>query len=107
MPRNITMRQFQIFTAVYAFSFSIEQVKAEDRFLVDEGKAYAEIIISESPARSTRRWPIRCVNPGDGISEWNEALSTAAGAGRRLVICIESFRAGVANVSAPQEAAEW
>ncbi|MFT5091653.1 MAG: hypothetical protein ACI93T_000467 [Porticoccaceae bacterium] len=27
------------------------QVKAEDRFLVDEGKAYAEIIISESPAR--------------------------------------------------------
>jgi hypothetical protein len=29
-------------------------VKAEDQFLVDEGKAYAEIIISESPARSTR-----------------------------------------------------
>jgi len=28
--------------------------KAEDQFLVDEGKAYAEIIISESPARSTR-----------------------------------------------------
>jgi hypothetical protein len=30
------------------------QVKAEDQFLVDEGKAYAEIIIRESPARSTR-----------------------------------------------------
>ena len=27
------------------------QVKAEDRFLVDEGKAYAEIIISETPTR--------------------------------------------------------
>jgi hypothetical protein len=30
------------------------QVKAEAPILVDEGKDYAEIIISESPARSTR-----------------------------------------------------
>jgi hypothetical protein len=30
------------------------QVKAEDQLLVDDGKAYAEIIVSESPARSTR-----------------------------------------------------
>jgi len=54
MPRDITMKQFRIVTAVCAFSLSIAQVNAEDRFLVDEGKAYAEIIISESPARSTR-----------------------------------------------------
>ena len=54
MPRDITMKPFRIVTAVCAFSLSIAQVNAEDRFLVDEGKAYAEIIISESPARSTR-----------------------------------------------------
>lgn len=30
------------------------QAKAEDRFLVDEGKAFAEIIIRDSPANSTR-----------------------------------------------------
>jgi hypothetical protein len=54
MPRDITMKQLRIVTAVCAFSLSMAQVKAEDRFLVDEGKAYAEIIISESPARSTR-----------------------------------------------------
>jgi len=54
MFRDITMRQLHIVTAVCAFSLSIAQVKAEDRFLVDEGKVYAEIIISESPARSTR-----------------------------------------------------
>jgi len=54
MPRDITMKQLRIFTAVCAFSLSMAQVKAEDQFLVDEGKAYAEIIISESPARSTR-----------------------------------------------------
>jgi hypothetical protein len=54
MPRNITMKRLRIVTAVCAFSLSIAQVNAGDRFLVDEGKAYAEIIISESPARSTR-----------------------------------------------------
>ena len=48
------MKQLRIVTAVCAFSLSIAQVNAEDRFLVDEGKAYAESIISESPARSTR-----------------------------------------------------
>jgi hypothetical protein len=48
------MKQLRIVTAVCALSLSIAQVNAEDRFLVDEGKAYAEIIISESPARSTR-----------------------------------------------------
>jgi hypothetical protein len=47
------MKQLRIATAVCAFSLSIAQVNAEDRFLVDEGKAYAEIIISESKARST------------------------------------------------------
>ena len=52
--RDITMKQVRIVTAVCAFSLSIAQANAEDRFLVDEGKAYAEIIISESPARSTR-----------------------------------------------------
>jgi hypothetical protein len=50
----MTMKQVRIVTAVCAFSLSMAQVKAEDQFLVDEGKAYAEIIISESPARSTR-----------------------------------------------------
>jgi hypothetical protein len=54
MPRDITMQQLRIITAVCAFSLSMAQVKAEDQFLVDEGKANAEIIISESPARSTR-----------------------------------------------------
>jgi hypothetical protein len=54
MPRDITMKQLRIVTVVCAFSLSIAQVNAEDQFLVDEGKAYAEIIISESPARSTR-----------------------------------------------------
>ncbi len=48
------MKQLRMVAAVCAFSLSMAQVKAEDRFLVDEGKAYAEIIISESPARSTR-----------------------------------------------------
>jgi hypothetical protein len=51
LPRDITMKQFRIVTAVCAFSLSIAQVNAEDRFLVDDGKAYAEIIISESPTR--------------------------------------------------------
>ena len=54
MPRDITMKQLRIVTAVCAFSLSMAQVNAEDQFLVDDGKAYAEIIISESPARSTR-----------------------------------------------------
>jgi hypothetical protein len=54
MPRDINVKQFRIIAAVCAFSLSIAQVKAEDPFLVDEGKANAEIIISESPARSTR-----------------------------------------------------
>ena len=48
------MKQFRIVTAVCAFSLSIAQVNAEDQLLVDEGKAYAEIIISDSPARSMR-----------------------------------------------------
>jgi len=54
MPRDITMKQIRIITTVCAFSLSIAQVKGEDQFLVDDGKANAEIIISESPARSTR-----------------------------------------------------
>jgi hypothetical protein len=54
MPRDITMKQLRILGVVCAFSLSMAQVNAEDQFLVDEGKAYAEIIISESPARSTR-----------------------------------------------------
>ena len=54
MPRDIIMKQLRIVAAVCAFSLSMAQVKAEDRFLVDEGKTYAEIIVSESPARSTR-----------------------------------------------------
>ncbi|MGZ0174733.1 MAG: hypothetical protein ACKVHE_34985, partial [Planctomycetales bacterium] len=48
------MKLLRIVTVVCAFSLSIAQVKAEDQFLVDEGKANAEIIISESPPRSTR-----------------------------------------------------
>lgn len=51
--RYITMKHLRI-VSVVAFSLSIVQVKAEDQFLVDEGKANAQIIISESPARSTR-----------------------------------------------------
>ena len=51
MPRDITVKQIRIVTAVCAFSLSMAQVNAEDQFLVGEGKAYAEIIISESPAR--------------------------------------------------------
>lgn len=45
------MKQLRIVTAMCAFNLSIAQVKAEDRFLVDDGTAYAEIIISESPMR--------------------------------------------------------
>jgi hypothetical protein len=48
------MKQLRIVTVVCAFSLSITQVNAEDRFLVVEGEANAEIIISESPGRSTR-----------------------------------------------------
>ena len=54
MPRDVTMKQLRIVTAVCAFGHSIAQVNAEDQFLVDGGKAYAENIISESPPRSTR-----------------------------------------------------
>ena len=54
LPRDITMKQLRIVTVVCAFSLSMARVKAEDQFLVDDGKANAEIIISESPARSTR-----------------------------------------------------
>ena len=54
LPRDINMKQLRIVAAVCAFSLSIAQVNAEDQFLVDEAKAYAEIIISDSPARSTR-----------------------------------------------------
>ena len=45
MPRDITMKQLRIVT-VCAFSLSIAQVKAEDQFLVDEGKANAAFIRS-------------------------------------------------------------
>ena len=45
------MEQLRILSVVCAFSLSIAQVNAEDQFLVDDGKAYAEIIISESPTR--------------------------------------------------------
>ncbi|NQV28656.1 MAG: hypothetical protein HQ518_30255 [Rhodopirellula sp.] len=45
------MKPLRILTAVCAFSLSIAQVKAEDRFLVDDGKRYAEIIISEASTR--------------------------------------------------------
>ena len=48
------MKQLRIVAAVCAFSLCLAQVNAKDRFLVDDGKAYAEIIISEFPARSTR-----------------------------------------------------
>ena len=41
MPRDITMKQLQIVTAGCAFSVFIAQVKAEDQFLVEKGKAYA------------------------------------------------------------------
>jgi hypothetical protein len=59
MPRDITMKQLRIVTALFAFSLSIVQVEAEEQFLVDEGKVYAEIIISETPARSTRLLDLR------------------------------------------------
>ena len=42
---------FELLPPSAHISLSIVQVEAEDQFLVDEGKAYAEIIISESPAR--------------------------------------------------------
>jgi len=48
------MKQLRILSVVCPFSLSIGQVNDEDRFLVDEGKACAEMIISEAPARSTR-----------------------------------------------------
>jgi hypothetical protein len=49
--RDITKQQLRFVTVVCAFSLFIAQAKAEDRFLVDEGMAYVEIIVSESPAR--------------------------------------------------------
>lgn len=48
------MKQLRIVTAVCVFSLFVVQAQAEDQFIVDEGKAYPEIIISESPACSTR-----------------------------------------------------
>ena len=54
MHRDVTLKQLRVVTAVCAFSLSIAPVNAEDQFLVDEGKAYAEIIISAAPARSRR-----------------------------------------------------
>lgn len=48
------MKQLRIVAIVCVFSLSIAQANAEDQFLVEDGKAYAEIIVSESPARSTR-----------------------------------------------------
>ena len=57
LPRDITMKQLRIVAAVCAFSLSMAQVKAEDQFLVDEGKANAGIIISESPARGFQSEP--------------------------------------------------
>jgi hypothetical protein len=53
-PRDVALKRLRIAAAVCAFSLSIAQVNAEDQFLVDGWKAYAEIIISESSARSTR-----------------------------------------------------
>jgi hypothetical protein len=46
MPRVVTMKQLRIFTVVCAFSLSMAQVKAEDQFLVDDGKAYAAFTMS-------------------------------------------------------------
>jgi len=54
IARHINMKQLRIVTAVYVFSLFVVQAQAEDQFIVDEGKAYPEIIISESPACSTR-----------------------------------------------------
>jgi hypothetical protein len=68
MPRDITVKQLRIVAAVCAFSLSIAQAKAEDRFLVDEGKAYAEIIISESPARLRRPKPRRPPVSENGVA---------------------------------------
>jgi len=51
MLRDIHMKPLRIVTADCACSLSIAHVKAEEQFLVDEGTAHAEIIISESPTR--------------------------------------------------------
>ncbi|MGZ0173729.1 MAG: hypothetical protein ACKVHE_29790 [Planctomycetales bacterium] len=72
------MKQLRIVTAVCTLSLSMAQVKAEDQFLGGDGKANAEIIISESPARlaaaelqtyvakiSGARLPIRAEPPAE------------------------------------------
>ena len=51
MPRDVTMKQLRIAAAVCGLSLCIAQANAEDHFLVDEGKTYAEVIISEVSAR--------------------------------------------------------
>lgn len=70
LPRDITMKQLlRIVTTACAFSLSIAQVKAEDRFLVDRGKANAEIIISEAPARLAAAELQTCVAKISEVSE--------------------------------------
>jgi hypothetical protein len=52
-PEYITLKHLQIVTLVCAFSLSIVPVKAEDQFLLADGKTFTDIIISEPPASST------------------------------------------------------
>jgi hypothetical protein len=60
------MKQLRIVTAVCTFGLSIAQVNAEDQLLVDEGKAYIEIVISEARARSTVTELQTCVAKNSG-----------------------------------------
>ena len=58
MPQDVTMKQPRNHISSATIELLMKDFgrreNAEDRFLVDKGRAYAEIIISESPARSTR-----------------------------------------------------
>jgi len=80
------MKQFRFIAAVCAFGLSMAQVKAEDQFLVDEGKAYAEIIISESPARSTRLAAAELQTYVANISGGRLPISAEAQDGTLLII---------------------
>jgi hypothetical protein len=40
-----------------AFSLFVAQVNVKDQLLIDDGKAFAEILISESPARGFQSEP--------------------------------------------------